>query len=165
MKPIKDRSASQRTSRLWKPLLALALALALLESCGYEGSEPQTTAPSVARHMVPEDAQQAAQPAGEGTGLVLGAWQAYAAPAEDVQWPKTLLDAPRWAQVSAELACAGRSHRGDPDAHGRLVRNIVAHHHTSLDMVSAFSITLNEGPPAEAQRWAAPISEAVKGCR
>ncbi len=98
------------------------------------------------------------------SSLTLGQWKTYPEQEVDKEWLQEPLDARRWAQVSAELACAGRSNRGDPEAHRRFTRNIVAHHRTSLAEVSSFSTRINEGSAATALLWAAPISEAVKGC-
>jgi len=97
--------------------------------------------------------------------LTLGDWESYPTVAEDAEWPDEPLDAQRWARVSAELACAGRKNRGDPNSQRQKVRNIVAHQRTSLEAVAEWSTRFNRDQPEQARRWARPISNAVKGCR
>ena len=96
--------------------------------------------------------------------LHLGDWQRYATVAAEDEWQEEPLDGPRWAQVSAKLACAGRSNRGDPDAHRQLVRNILSHHRTTLVAIASWSTRINQEEPQPAHSWAGPISAAVKGC-
>jgi len=109
------------------------------------------------------------EPAGQGTQglapLQLGKWESYPAVAAEDEWQQRPIDGARWAQVSAELACAGRSNRGDPDAQRQLLRNILSYHQTTLEEIASFSARLNRGDPEEAATWAVPISEAVRGCR
>ncbi len=97
--------------------------------------------------------------------LDLGDWEAYPELGEDAEWPDEPLNAQRWARVSAELACAGRKNRGDPDSQRQLVRNIIGHHRTTLIAVAEWSTHFNREQPEQARRWAQPISNAVKGCR
>jgi len=160
-----ERSQGKTSSGPWKALIVLALVLAWLGTREQRAEDEHFEVASL-----PANSQESATGAPTDTPteisrLVLGEWQTYPELAEDQEWTKEPLDGPRWAQVSAELACAGRSSRGDPDAHLKRVRNIVAYHHTSLAEISSFSTRLNQGTPKQAHLWANPIREAVNGCR
>ncbi len=159
-----EGSQNKASSGPWKSLIVLALVLAWLGSREQRSDDEQfeiATQPAGTQETTPEARTDPA----EAPRLMLGEWQDYPEVSADQEWSKEPLNGPRWAQVSAELACAGRSNRGDPDAHLKRVRNIIAYHHTSLAEISSFSTRLNQGMPAQAHLWAHPISEAVKGCR
>jgi len=161
----RNGSADKGNSRLWLALLLLALLLAWWGSCEQDANEdhfdvasPTTTTHEAEEKPGPDLRDEEAQ-------LTLGDWQHYPELETDEEWNTEPLDGPRWAQVSAELACAGRSNRGDPEAHRKRVRSIIAYHRTSLAEIGSFSTRLNQGTPADAHLWAKPISEAVRGCR
>lgn len=165
MKTATTGSSNKSPSGPWKSLILIAIVLAWLgtrqQDSKDQGAQDQSL-PADSFDAPPEDPVIAPP---EAQQLSLGDWQKYPEISEEQEWSIEPLDGQRWAQISAELACAGRSNRGDPDAQNRLVRNICAHHRTSLAEVSSFSTRLNKNDAAEAHNWAIPISEAVKSCR
>jgi hypothetical protein len=165
MNVAQNGSQNKTSSGHWKYVLVLALVLGWLGSRDRGEEDESVDVASLPTSTQAAESEGLADiPAEDSSRLMLGEWQSYPELAAEQEWTKEPLDGPRWAQVSAELACAGRSSRGDPVAHLGRVRSIIAHHRTSLTEISSFSTRLNQGGPAQAHRWARPISEAVKGC-
>jgi hypothetical protein len=141
----------------------LALLLVLAAACSTSAEpEPGPADPSTVAAVDPEPTAPGSR---ASTPLELGEWETYPTVAAEDDWPHKPIDGPRWAQVTAELACAGRRNRGDPDAHRQLLRNILSYHQTTLEEVASFSARLNRADPERAATWAVPVSEAIRGCR
>lgn len=95
--------------------------------------------------------------------LALGAWADYPAPEEE-EWDTQPLSVVRWATASAELACAGRAHQGDPDRHREASERILSQYATTADDVMRFGIDLN-GDPERAFRLGEVVAQAAESCR
>ncbi len=94
--------------------------------------------------------------------LILGDWTAYAAVSGD-EWPVAQLDDPRWALVTAELACVGRARQGDPEAHVDGSRRVLAHHRTTGTAVMDYGIVVN-ADVVRATRLGELIAAAAENC-
>jgi len=109
----------------------------------------------------------AEHPASDGvadaSALVLGEWSTYPPP-DGETWPQAALDDVRWAQVTAELACAGRTRRGDPKAHRRAADAILQVHKTTAGAVMDHGIEIN-ADSERAHRLGEQVAAAVQACR
>ena len=140
------------------------LCLILLLGCGSGTDvEPATAAAEVS----PED------PGGGDDGVagdaaavavVVGDWTSYGEPEDEAEWPTETLTSARWAQVSAELACAGRANHGDPEALTAASRRILAHHRTTGPAVMNFGIAVNDDP-TRAHALGEAVAAATEACR
>jgi hypothetical protein len=165
MKTVTSGSTKKTPSGPWKSLVFVAVVLAWLGIHEQDSNEQEGEFQAMPASSADAEPEPSALNPSEAPQLSLGDWQKYPETTAEQEWTIEPLDGERWAQVSAELACAGRRNRGDPDAHEKLVRNICAHHRTSLAEVSSFSTRLNQNDASQAHNWAVPISEAVKSCR
>ncbi len=96
--------------------------------------------------------------------IEVGDWSMYSEPDDATEWPTADLREDRWARVTAELACAGRAHHGDPSAHEAASRRILAHHQTTAADVMAFGVEVN-ADAARAHRLGERIARATETCR
>jgi hypothetical protein len=141
----------------FRTALPIVLGVALVSGCKAPGPAADTLVETVA---VPALSPQEID---ELDAIVLGAWAHYPRPKES-EWPTEPLNVRRWATTSAELACAGRAHLGDPHKQRAASDRILHHHHTNAQEVMEFGIRLNEDP-ARAQSSGGLVAEAAERCR
>ncbi len=112
------------------------------------------------------------EPAVEDDGVVvaygaeplhLGDWTRYPAPVGQ-EWPVRTLDDERWMKVTAELACASRGSRGNPDAHRASSDAILQAHETSAAAVMAFGVQVN-AEPDRAFKLGGQVAATIEVCR
>lgn len=139
-------------------LLMLAAVLIALAACG--GDSPEAEAATVTADE--GDGSAMAEPDGRPDAVQVGDWSAYGEPPE--AWASDPLTPARWAQVSAELACAGRANHGDPEAHTASSRRILAHHKTTAEDVMSFGIEVNTDA-ARAHSLGELVAAATETCR
>lgn len=130
--------------------------LLLLAGCTCASGDPAT---AVANEG---DGVAAADPA-PLPPIEVGDWAGYAAPAGE-EWPVEPLDAARWAQVTAELACAARAKHGDPDAQRDASRRVLAHHRTTAQDVMGMGVEIN-ADAEQAFRLGDRVASAIERCR
>ncbi len=111
---------------------------------------------------VPDDPDPVGDGQVDADPLVVGDWSRYPA-ASGETWPTAPLDDERWARVTAELACAGRSRRGDPDAHRRAAEAILQEHKTTAGAVMDHGIEVN-ADPTRALRLGERVAAAAEAC-
>lgn len=95
------------------------------------------------------------------SGLV-GDWRGYPDPGEDA-WETAPLDDDRWMQTTAELACIGRAHHGDPDRHRVALRQVLARRQTTAESVMEYGVKVNEDG-ARALVLGARVADATQTC-
>ena len=137
-----------------EPMLRLVLALLALALVACPSSEPAPVDP------VPDEPSTGDWLA----STLVGDWRAYPDPGSDGEWESEPLDDARWMRISAELACIGRAHHGDPEAHRAAMRQVLAHHKTSAKDVMDYGITINEDGD-RARELGAKVSDAAQTCR
>lgn len=147
----------RRVSRL-SHVRTLALALFLTVSACSAGGTP-TDPPEPTAALADDGVADES-----GATVDVGDWGTYAEPTAGVDWPTGPLDEERWAQVTAELACAGRAHHGDPEAHTTASRRILAHHLTTAAAVMDYGIEVN-ADAGRAHRLGDAIARATEACR
>ena len=131
----------------------LLCVLALLSACSSASTSP------VAPPIPPEI------PGGDvvASGLV-GDWRGYGDPADEGEWERAPLDDDRWARITAELACIGRAHHGDPEEHRAAMRRVLAHHRSDARAVMDYGVAVN-ADAARAHTLGAQVAEAAQVCR
>lgn len=133
---------------------ALLLFVVLLVACP-SSPEPVTADPT----GTPTDPEPTADAVASD---LVGDWRSYADPGDE--WDAEPLDEERWMRVSAELACIGRAHHGDPDQHRSAMRQVLAHHRTQAADVMEFGVQINQDA-ARSHALGARVATAAQNCR
>jgi hypothetical protein len=126
------------------------LPLILIAACS-RGGTPKVATPGVEPSPAAADVLQ------------LGDFRAYPRPS-GMDWATEPLDDARFAKVSAELACVGRIHHGNPGEHTLAASAVLAQHRTTGDAVMAYGVTVN-ADPARATALGERIAAAAESCR